>query len=135
MVTIHLTILGITIFLVLLADKEGTDWMRGKKLTLTHSKITFLHRAVYVGLFSMIATGAYMALPVFSWYIEDPKFIVKMLFVLTLLVNGLFIGSLSKVATEKSYSEVDSRTKKKLLVSGAISTTCWIGAMTCGFLL
>lgn len=135
MTAIHLTILSITMFFVLFADKQGTDWMRGKKQMLNLSNVNLLHRVVYIGLFLMIATGVYMVLPVISWYIIDPKFIVKMLFVLTLLVNGLFIGSLSKVATEKSYSEVDSRTKKKLLVSGAISTTCWIGAMTCGFLL
>lgn len=135
MTALHLTILGITILFVLVADKDGTDWMRGKKQILSASRVDFLHKAVYAGLFGMIATGAYIVYPSIGWYIVDPKFIIKMLFVLTLLINGIFIGTLSKVASEKTYQEIDSNTKTKLLISGAASTISWIGAISCGFLL
>jgi nitrate reductase gamma subunit len=135
MTTIHLTILGITLILIAISDYKGSTWMRGKVQILDEKTLSRLHTAVFVGLFLMIATGFSMFLEAKDYYLSDSPFIVKMVFVLALVINGFFIGSLSKVATTTPYSALTPSQKNNLIISGSVSTIGWIGAITCGLLL
>lgn len=135
MITVHLSILILTAIAILIADKDGMDWMRGKKETLSEKRVSYLHKAVFVGLFLMIGTGLSMAYNTIEWYIKDPTFILKMLFVATLVINGFFIGAISKVATISPFNKLEIKMKRKLIISGTVSAFSWIGATTCGLLL
>lgn len=76
-----------------------------------------------------------MAWPLSSYLVTVPAFLLKMAFVVTLFINGLVIGHLVKVATERSFASLSWRERLPLLVSGAVSTTAWIGAFVAARLL
>lgn len=132
---IHLTILCVTALVILYSDHVGFNYFRERTLTLSRSTIVWSHRLVWVGLVGMIATGIALMLPSYEYWLSLPSFYVKMAFVLTLIVNALFIGKLSHVATETPYSLLDDETRKTLLTSGALSTMCWIGAAVIGLFI
>lgn len=121
--------------LIAISDYKGSDWMRGKVQILDAKILSRLHLTVFVGLFLMIATGSSMFWEAREYYLGDTTFIVKMIFVLALVINGFFIGVLSKVATATPYSALTPQQKNKLIISGSVSTVGWIGAIICGLLL
>ncbi len=133
LVTIHLITLLCTVVVILFADHEGFSYMRGKKQTLSHKLTQFFHYGVWVGLCLMITTGVFLALPAWEFYLKDPVFLLKMFFVLVLVVNGVFIGKFTALASEKPFAELPSRMQHTLRVSGALSTIGWVGAAVIGY--
>lgn len=121
--------------MIFLADHQGLSWIRGKRETLDLKRVTLYHRLIWVGLVGMITTGGIMAWPLSSYLVTVPAFLLKMAFVVTLFINGLVIGHLVKVATERSFASLSWRERLPLLVSGAVSTTAWIGAFVAARLL
>ena len=132
---LHLATLALTALVILYSDHEGFLYMRQKKVTLSPVFVMWSHSLVWIGLLGMIITGIGLVLPAWEYYLGDPVFYVKMGFVLTLAVNGLFIGKLSHVATETPYALLDRDTKHTLMLSGALSATGWIGATIIGFFI
>lgn len=130
--TLHLIVLSITAIFILIADHDGFNYMRGKVATLSPKRVQFLHYAVWIGLVCMILTGA-LLLRDETDVLEEPVFYVKMLMVAALLVNGFFIGSLSKLSTLHPFAELTQKQKNTLLISGAVSGLCWVGAATIGY--
>lgn len=130
---IHLIILGITALFIVVADHDAFSYMRGTQALLSESKTKLLHYGVWTGLILMILTGLTLVLPLYEFYITDPAFIIKMCMVFALVVNGVLIGKLSKVATRVPFKELPSRTKMLLLASGGVSTSGWIGAAVIGY--
>ena len=128
LLTLHLTILTLTALLILYVDHEGYLYFTGKKQTLSLRFITWTHRLVSVGLLLMIATGILLTMPDYEYRLSQPFFWIKMSFVLVLVMNGLFIGRLSCVASEQPFSELTADKKRILIISGALSTSAWIGA-------
>ncbi len=131
---LHLLSLAFVAVVIILADSDGVAYLRGKKETLKAGKVRLLHNLAWVGLALMTVTGI-------GLIAEDPDvvtesaFMVKMLMVLALFVNGFVIGQLAKLSTSTPFRLLSSRQKMMILASGAVSVSCWIGAAMIGFLL
>lgn len=129
---VHLLILFITVVFIAWADHEAFAYVRGKKLLLNGVLMTWLHRAVLVGLVGMIATGAYMVLPAWSFYSADILFLTKMGFVAVLIINSFFIGNLMELAITKPFTELSVTERAQLMLSGGASVVGWLGAFIIG---
>jgi len=135
MLTVHLTILGITALVIIFTDINGLLWLLGKKKTLPKKLFVWLHRFVWLGLFGMIATGIAMSYTYISALSLNKLFQGKMFFVLILIINAYLIGRHMELAFEKSFKELTKAEKTKLILSGLISTGSWIGAFVMAKLL
>ncbi len=122
----HIGTALLLIGLVLYADHMGFSWMRGKVSVLPLKKLLRIHHAIYAGLALMIATGLYMFLPLRSFLIYEPAFIIKMSFIGVLIINSLYIGKLTRIASTAPFALLSTGQKRKLLLSGGISAICWI---------
>jgi len=133
MESVALSIHGTTIFalvaIILYSDHLGLSWIQGKRETLPTKKMVLLHRLVWVGLAIMVASGVVLFLDLKDYLLTTPAFYVKMFFVATLVVNALFIGKFMRVATEKPFAVLSNNERLSLLISGAVSTISWIGAI------
>jgi hypothetical protein len=125
--TIHIGTALSLLVLVAYADHMGFSWMRGKVATLPLSRLRKIHHSVYAGLILMGATGLYMFLPLRSFLLYEPAFIIKMSFLLVLLINSVYIGKLTRVASTAPFALLSTSQRRKLFVSGGVSTICWIG--------
>ncbi len=131
-VTIHLGILVTTALVILYSDHQAFDYMRGKKSLLSFKTVKRAHHLVWAGLLGMITTGVLMIYPVWQLALQNPIFLVKMGFVLVLVVNAIFIGHLLPIASTVPFNAITPGEKKKLMISGALSTIGWLGAATVG---
>lgn len=129
MLTVHLIMLVCTVAVILYTDHLGFQYFRGIQRTLNPALVFRLHYVVWAGLLGMIATGAYMAYPAIDVLLAQPLFIAKMVFVLLLIINATAIGFLISVATRVPYSELTLVQKAPLLLSGAVSSLSWAGAV------
>ena len=123
---------GVVVFY---SDEQGFMYMRGKRSILSAKKLEWLHALVGVALALLILTGGLLFMRAPSYYLANTTFLIKMGFVGALLVNGFFIDRLSKIASQKPWAELSKRERLPLLISGAISGLCWLGALSCGLLL
>lgn len=131
--TIHLIILGLTAVVILYADHEAFEYFRGKKQVLVAKSIHRLHVLVWCGLIGMIMTGVVLTIPTWEYRLTQPEFYIKMGLVLTLVVNASFISKVSGIATKMPFAELSKNEKVVLLVSGAVSAVCWVGATVIGY--
>lgn len=120
---------------VFYSDEQGFMYLRGRRTLLSAKKVEWLHALVGLALALLILTGGLLFMRAPNFYLANTAFLVKMGFVFALLVNGFFIDRLSKIASQKSWAELSKRERIPLLVSGAISGVCWLGAFACGLLL
>lgn len=135
MVALHVLSIFFTGLIVLYSDEQGLMWILGKKKTLEKKKVDVLHTLVSIGLPLIILTGGLLMLRAPEYYFANPVFIVKMLFVFVLIVNGLFIGSLTRIAVTQSFASLPFARRLPLLISGGASVLGWGGALLAGFLL
>lgn len=132
---LHIAILIFSGWNILRADHLGFKWIVENVQVLAENDIKKYHTRVWIGLIGMMLTGFIMFLPMREFLLSRPQFYMKMSFVLALVLNGLAIGSLQKIATKKRFGELSTQEKAPLLVSGAISTLSWVGAATIAFFL
>lgn len=132
---LHLISLFYALVSVVRADHLGLLWIRGKVDTLDAKKIDSLHRHSFIGLSLMIVTGFFLFLPMREYLLSQPQFFVKMVFVVTLIVNGFIIGTLKNIASTRKFSSLSTREKLPLFISGFVSTISWLGAILGGFYL
>ena len=130
---LHLLSLVITVPFILYSDHLGLKYMLGKKNTLDLSTTKKLHLAVFIGLGLLIITGAALTIPDSDYYLQEEEFLLKMFFVATLTINGLFIGKLMKLASQKTFKELTTKQQLTLLISGAVSGTCWLASLVIGY--
>ncbi len=132
LVSIHLAILVATVCVILIADHQGVQYFRGKRATISLRFITWTHRLIWLGLLGMIVTGIFLVAPAWDYFSTQPEYWLKMFFVVVLVINAIAIGQLSRHATSTPYQSLPSRVQKKLLLSGAVSSLSWIGAIVIG---
>lgn len=132
---IHLVGLCITAIFIIMADHDGFQYMRGKKQTLDLRRVRRLHYTVLAGLIMMIVSGGFLFADVWGEVIEEPAFYVKMLMVAALVANSFVIGSMMHIATQKPFNTLTKGEKSKLLISGAVSGLCWVGAACIGLFI
>ena len=120
---------------VLYADEEALSWVLGQRERLSAKKLEWLHGLVGAALAGLIATGGLLFLRAPSFYLAQPAFVAKLVFVASLIVNGFFIARLSLRDAGRSWAELSERERQPLLISGVISLTGWGGALLCGLRL
>jgi hypothetical protein len=135
LLTIHISILLVTIGIILYSDHEAFLYMRGKKATLNLYRMQILHKLVWAGLLGMIATGFTMFLPMREYLLQQPEFLIKISFVAMLVLNAFFIGKLMPLSATKPFAELLPKEKRSLFISGALSTIGWLGAITMAIIL
>jgi len=122
-------------FLVACTDVLGLLYLLGKKETLPKNLVTWAHRIIFVGLLGMILTGVTMVIPMREYLLSQPNFYVKLAFVLALFINAFVIGIHMKQTFTTPFKQLPRNEKRKLIVSGAVSTLSWIGAILGGLYL
>ena len=131
--TLHLVLLIITAPVILYADHMGFMYFTGKVKTLSLKKVQWVHRLVTAGLVLLIITGVLLTLPMWAYMLENPYFYTKIAFVITLFLNGLFIGKLMEKATTVPFAQLSKDEKNVLLISGAVSGASWVTTVLIGF--
>lgn len=134
-VLIHLSFLGLAALGIYAADHQALDWMRGKRKILRHHVLTRTHQLVTIGLSGLVLTGLYLFWPVREYLFAQPLFWLKMAFVMALLINSFFIERLMPLAGRYEFSRLHNGQKLGLLLSGAISSASWLGAVGAALLL
>lgn len=131
----HVAFVIATALIVLYSDEQGLLWLLGKKQTLSKRVVHTLHVLVSIGLGGILLTGGLMFIDRAEYLLAQPLFMAKMAFVAALAVNAFFIGSLSATAAEKSFAQLTTSERYRVLISGAVSIIGWVGAVICGLLL
>ncbi len=132
-VTLHLAALIVTAPVILYADHMGFRYFTGRAQTLSGRSVAWTHRLVFIGLFLLIATGVMLTVPSWEVWFAQPLFYVKLGFVITLLINGLFIQKLMTTATTTPYALLAPSDKRTLMTSGALSAIGWVASVIIGF--
>lgn len=133
--TVHVAILITTLFFVVCTDVLGVLYLLGIKKILPEKPVTWAHRIILIGLCGMILSGTVLFIPVREYLLSQPNFYVKVVFVLALVINAFVIGAHMKKAFITPFKELPGPEKKKLLISGAVSTLSWLGAIFGGIYL
>jgi len=132
---LHVVFVILALIAVAFSDEQGLRWFLGRKRTLSPSLVAKMHLAVSVGIGGLLLTGGLMFLDRYDYLLREPVFLIKMCFVGALVVNGFLIGSISRLATEKAYTELDRSERRRVFFSATVSFTGWVGAVICGLLL
>jgi hypothetical protein len=136
LLTFHLAFIWGTLAVVLYADEQGLMWILGRKRVLNERLLEWLHALTGLGLAGLIATGGLLiTVGGYGYLAATPAFIIKMVFVVVLVVNGFFISYVNKVAVHRAWSELSDSQRMPLLISGTLSALGWTGAVICGLLL
>jgi hypothetical protein len=129
---VHLVAVFVAVALVLWADTIGMSWFRGQVKVLDLSKVSRIDRLVWVALSILIISGFLMFFPYREYLLQEAVFQIKLFFVATLLINGLFIRKLMRIATETPFASLNAKEKMKFLVSGGVSLIAWIVVIAAG---
>ena len=115
------------ISLVVLADGVGLLWVLGKINKLPKKLMVYAHRLIWLGLAVSVSTGAFMFWELRDYLLSTPAFYTKIIFVLTLMINALFISKHLKTALiVGAFNDLSSKEKGKFLLSGFVSAISWV---------
>jgi flagellar motor component MotA len=120
---------------VVYSDHQGFLWFIGKNRLADKRKTELGHKLALWGFLLICVSGFLLFFPMKDFLLKDTVFIVKMVFVVAVGINGLFIGKLSQIAINKSFVEISKKEKTVLFLSGAISTISWISAGVLAFFI
>jgi len=140
MLPIHLSILAVTAYFIFRADYAAFQWVRGIVASLDMKRMVRYHLAVALGLLGMIVTGSLMVsagasrfgIEVFT---SNPAFLIKMSFVSLLVINAFVISFLMRGVRGIAFNALTTKQKIPLMISGAVSTIAWLGALSMAFFL
>lgn len=127
--TVHIGTVFVLVPLVVIADLFALLWVLGRIDRLDVRILRTLHRLVYVGIALMITSGAIMFQSYQGYLLATPAFYVKMGFVAALIINSFVVGAHLHTATTRTFAELTWAERRPLLISGAVSTVSWIGAI------
>ncbi len=127
-VLIHFGCLCLAAIGILLADHMAFEWVRGVHERVGLKKMLALHLVVTLALAGLVGSGLLLFWPERVYFMGQPLFWLKMGFVFVLLINSFFIEYLMHHAVRGPYRHLPQKKKTALMISGAVSTTCWLGA-------
>ena len=131
----HLGAMCTAVCLVFLADKDAFKWVLGKKQTLDAGSIKRLHAFTWIALIALIGSGTLLLLQNNLFLLKEPLFIIKLLFVGMLVVNGVLIGRLIPLALTRPFASLTFKEKLPLLMSGALSGVSWLSILAIAYAL
>jgi len=129
MLAVHILTVIFSLCVVFMADKEALSWILGRKYVLGKRRVAIFHYLTWACLATLTVSGAFLALPMLSYLLTQPLFIMKLLFVAILLINAILIGRFSDIAIERPFAELTWDETMPLFTSGAISFFGWSGAV------
>lgn len=135
LVLVHIAILVVAGMSLLVADKVGFAWMRGKTPTVNPKTAARLHLVSGLALSGMIITGLMLFWPMREFLLGNIRFWVKMAYVGALVLNSFVINHLMKTAVTTPFASLSRGRKTAFVVSGAVSFLGWIGAGLGGLFL
>lgn len=135
MISLHIGFIIFSFLVIFYTDKIALHWFLSKKETLDEKKMTLAHHLVWFGILGAIISGALIAYPRLDYLLGEKAFIIKILFVLALLVNAVFLGRLMKTAFTHSFNSLENEKKIEFVIAGMISVFSWLGALTMAFLI
>lgn len=140
MLPIHLLILATTAYFIIRADHAAFQWVSGVIASLDMRRMVRYHIAVAIGLCGMIVTGSLMVQAGIDRegaeaFTSNPAFLTKMFFVALLVVNAVVISFLMRGVSGVAYGTLTTKQKIPLMISGAVSTIAWLGALSMAFFL
>lgn len=125
----HVGILILTVAVILFADFQGVQWVRGKKEVLSKGLMDGLHTIVTIGLSGMLLTGIILFWPLREYSLTEKAFFLKLFFIFILICNSFAIEHHAHLATTTTYKNIPNHQKIILFLSGGISFIGWIGAI------
>jgi len=131
----HITFLCLSGLGILVADKGAFAWLTHKRDTVSKTELFVSHWVVTIGLSGLVLTGLYLFWPMRDYLLAQPLFWLKMIFVLTLVVNSFFIEYLMHTAAHTPWRALSRRERVPFIVSGALSTLSWVGALGTALIL
>lgn len=120
---------------VVISDLHAAWWVVKRSVHLPYRRMVRLHHWVGLAVTASVVSGAIMAWPVRDYLLGEPSFQVKLLFVFALIVNAVFIGRHTQIASTRTFGELTSRERLPLFISGAVSSLAWIGTVIAALLL
>lgn len=123
------------IAVIFFTDIYGFTWLIGKQDRLSLLWLKRSDSIIWAGLFIMVVTGILLFYPYQSFLLANPAFQVKILFVVAIIINGLFIGRHMSIATTIRFNELTTSVRSKLIISGAVSTIAWVGSVIAAYLI
>lgn len=123
---LHLAFLAFAAVVILVADHDGYLYLRCKKLLLDAKRLKHLHLCIWIALAGMILTGVALVADE-PEVLAETTFLVKLLMVAALVVNGVVIGQLLKLSISTPFAQLSPKQKLALFTSGSVSVSCWIG--------
>jgi len=130
---IHIFAMLFSVGIIFLADKEAFAWVLGKKPLLPDKRVHLYHYLMWAGLLSLIVSGFFMFLPNAEYLLTEPLFIIKMLFVATLVCNAILIGRLTEIALTRTFASLSWGELMPLFVVGAVSAFSWASTILIAF--
>lgn len=127
--TLHIAATIVTITIVLATDLYALTWLIGKNETLSPTIIRHSHTLVWTGLILTMSMGFLLFLPYAAYLLTDLAFRIKLFLILFLIVNAFVIGKHMHHATSQPFASLHKKDKVALLLSGAVSSFGWIGAI------
>lgn len=128
MLTLHIFSVLFSGGVIIAADKEAMGWFRGRTLTMNRSRVRIYHYLMWVGLGAVIVSGFFLFYPMWQFLVTNQLFIIKMLFVAILIINGILVGRLQDIALTRPYASLTLDEKLPLFASAAISVFSWLSA-------
>lgn len=127
LVYLHLLFLAVAVAGIILADRSGLAWMRGKTEIVSKRALFTAHWIVTTGLLGLVYTGLFLFWPMRAYLLTQPLFLLKLALVGALLINAMVIDWLMHVAAHRPYASLSNRQKMPLIISGAVSGLGWLG--------
>jgi hypothetical protein len=131
----HILAIGFVLGVITLADKDALDWVRGKTPLMDRKRLHQYHNMIWSGLVALTLTGIFLLLPNWEYLLSEPLFLMKMLFVVILIVNGVLIGRLQVISSQRMFASLSWAETIPLMLSGAISFGSWAAAFALAIII
>lgn len=133
-ITIHLLGLILGLGGTFIIDIMFSHFMRNYKISAKESVIMHLiSQMIILGLFLLILSGVALLLPAFDAFAQNPRFVMKMIVVVVVIINGAALNlyltpKMKKISLkEKDRGRYESLNKISFAL-GAISIVSWLSA-------